>query len=127
MKILDRIKNIVISRKRFFNNKYSLTLLIIALLINLASWLYIFLYIKPQSEPIFLHYNIYYGVDLIGNWYQIYLYIPFIALVVYFINAFISYILYRRDIKLTFLIQGINIFLQISILASTYLIVKQNL
>lgn len=127
MKILDRIKNIVVSRKRFFSNKYSLTLLIIALLINLASWLYIFLYIKPQSEPIFLHYNIYYGVDLIGNWYQIYLYIPFIALVVYFINAFISYILYRRDIKLTFLIQGINIFLQISILASTYLIVKQNL
>ena len=81
----------------------------------------------PQDETIFLHYNIYYGVDLIGGWYQIYLYIPFIALIVFFINVFISYILYKRDVKLTYLIQGLNVFLQVSILVSTYLIVQQNL
>lgn len=127
MLIIDRIKTLVSSRRGFFREKISLYLLISGLVINLISWLYIFINIKPQEEPIFLHYNIYYGVDLIGDWYQIYIYLPLIALVVFFINAFISYILYKQDKKLTYLIEGLNIFLQISVVISTYLIVQQNL
>jgi len=127
MKFFERLKNIFISRKSFFKNKISLTLSISALIINILSWLYIFINIRPQDEPIFLHYNIYYGVDLIGDWYQIYFYLPLIAIIIFFINIFISYILYKRDEKLTYLIQGLNIFLQLSVLISTYLIVQQNL
>ena len=127
MKLFAKIKNIIVTRKSFFRNKISFTLLIIALFLNLISWIYIFVYIKPQDEPIFLHYNIYYGVDLIGEWFQIYFYAPLMGIIICFVNSFISYILYKRDIRLTYLIEGINIFLQLSVLVAIYLIIQQNL
>lgn len=126
MNIIAKIKNIFTTRKYFLKNKKILILFFSSLFLNLISWVYIFLNIKMQSDPIFLHYNIYYGVDLIGNWYQIYIYIPLISIVILFINFLISYILFKRSIVLSYLVLSLNIFLQMLTLTSTYLIVQQN-
>jgi len=127
MNLFHRIKDIIITRKNFFKDKLSLSLLVVGLILNLSSWLYIYLNIKPQTEPIFLHYNIYYGVDLIGEWYDIYLYIPVVLLGIFFINAFFSYILYKRERKLAYLVESLNIFMQLSAVVASYLIVGQNI
>lgn len=49
---------------------------------------------QPQAEPIFFHYNVYFGVDWIGMWYLGYL-IPSSALLIVILNG-----LFIRHIRL---------------------------
>ena len=112
--------------ERLLNDRTSQVLLVIGILLNIASWIYIFINIKPQTDPIFLHYNIYFGVDLIGDWYRIYR-IPLVGVAVYFINLYFSSILYRRERTISYFVIGITIFLQAIVLVSSYLITQQNI
>lgn len=52
--------------------------------------------IKPQEEPVFLHYTTYLGVDFIGAWYLSYL-IPIMSLVFVIINLVIAYVFLNKD------------------------------
>lgn len=73
--------------------KYSLFL---ALLLNIAQVLVLIFGIKPQAEPIFLHYTTYLGVDFIGAWYLVYL-IPIVSLMFVAINLGIVYVFLHKD------------------------------
>ncbi len=66
----------------------------LSLLINIISWLIILTQIHPSSEILPLHYNVFYGADLSGKGYYLYL-IPLAGLALLVIN----YILYRYTIK----------------------------
>lgn len=52
--------------------------------------------IKPQTEPIFLHYTTYLGVDFIGAWYLAYL-IPIMGVIFIAINLGIVYVFLHKD------------------------------
>lgn len=54
--------------------------------------------IKPQAEPIFLHYTTYFGVDLVGAWYLLYA-VPAMSILISVINAVLSNMLARRNSK----------------------------
>ncbi len=54
--------------------------------LNIISWLIIYAQIKPTSEVIPLHYNIFYGSDLSGPGYFLYM-LPLIGLTVMVINS----------------------------------------
>lgn len=41
--------------------------------LNLAQWAYLVLRVRPQSEPIPLHYTIAFGIDRIGPWFSAFL------------------------------------------------------
>ncbi len=70
--------------------------LFFCLLINGTGWGLVIWKIRPSDLPVYLHYNIYFGVDLIGNWYQLYLY-PAGGLLVIVINYLLMFFLYRRE------------------------------
>jgi TctA family transporter len=53
-------------------------------------------FIRPTSEQMFLHYNIIFGIDLIGEWWKLYL-MPAAMLVVIILNFIISYFYYRHN------------------------------
>lgn len=76
-KLLDYLKNI-------------LFLTVLSLVLNIISWLVIATQIKPSSEVIPLHYNIFYGPDIVGQGYYVYI-IPLVGLSILAVN----YGLYR--------------------------------
>jgi len=75
-----------------------LKILIASLLINLIIWVVLFVRIKPTQFPIVLHYNIYFGTDLLGHWQQVFA-LPLIGLIIISINAFLAWLLPQKKLK----------------------------
>ncbi|MFA6391431.1 MAG: hypothetical protein WCW66_01575 [Patescibacteria group bacterium] len=91
--------------------------LLVAMIINLGAWVVLYLYIKPSLDPIYLHYNIYFGIDLIGDWYEIYI-IPLSGLLIILVNYLAGVILYPSNRVLSKLVVlfavPVNIFLTLA-------------
>lgn len=123
---MDVPEEIMGTKISFFKNKNTYLAFLFSLCLNLISWIYLFLKIKPQENPVYLHYNIYFGVDLIGTWYWIF-YLPALGLLILLANFLISKFLYSRMIIVSYLTQWLTFFLQIILLIASLLIVRQNL
>lgn len=124
MSHIVEIKN-EFSNIKFFKSKLNIWFWIITLFFNLLIWIYIYFKIKPQVEPIFLHYNIYFGIDLIGKWYRIYLF-PLSGLLILIINIIFSSFVFKKEKVISNFICLITIAFQIIIFLSVFLIVQQN-
>jgi len=124
--MMQKVKEVVLPGEFFFQNKKNILFLVLGMIINLTSWVYLYIKIKPQEEPIYLHYNIYFGVDLIGQWYQIF-FIPLTGLIIYFINLYFSYIIYKKEKIISYVIIGTTIFIQSILLITSLLVVRLNI
>lgn len=87
--------DLAVPKNDFFRNSIVHWALIGMLFLNIASWIMLFIFVKPNDLPIVLHYNVYFGVDVIGDWRQVFL-LPAIGLVFMIINGMLSYALYAR-------------------------------
>jgi len=56
----------------FWQNNIIRWLIVGNISINIAIWVLLMIFIKPIDAPIILHYNVYFGVDIIGNWKQVF-------------------------------------------------------
>lgn len=86
--------------RRFFANEFlrnpiTQWLLIASLFINIADWATLAFFIRPVDFPIILHYNVYFGVDIIGGWWQAY-FLPFTGAVILLVNAVLAHFFYGR-------------------------------
>ena len=61
------------AKAAFWGNRFFLINLAGSVLLNAIFFALIFLKIKPSADPITLHYNIYFGPDLIGGWREAYI------------------------------------------------------
>lgn len=57
----------------FWENSFIRTFLITSSLFLLTSFCLLLFFIRPREAPVVLHYNVYFGVDLLGAWWQAYL------------------------------------------------------
>ncbi|MDD5032455.1 MAG: hypothetical protein PHR36_05485 [Patescibacteria group bacterium] len=107
----------------FFIRLYFIVLLGINLLIWLAAY---FINVSVSQDLVVLHYNIDFGVDLIGSVKRVYI-IPLLGLIIVLVNAVLTFIFSRRqDFKFfsQLLLAAslvVNIFLLIA-LGSVYLV-----
>jgi hypothetical protein len=92
-------------------------MLIVSLLVNAFNWGAIAYFIRPVDFPIILHYNVYFGVDVIGAWWQVY-FLPLIGLVILSVNTLLGYLFYQQKERIvahllllaTFIVQiGISV------------------
>lgn len=81
--------------QEFFQSALVHWVLIGSLLINAANWGLIAFFIRPVDFPIVLHYNVYFGVDVIGAWWQVY-FLPLVGLVILLVNAVLGYLFYQQ-------------------------------
>src|SRR3989338_10640847 len=81
--------------KLYFKYRLNLVMFILSFLINLSNWIWVVLKIRPQKDLIFLHYNILFGVDYIGPWWQI-IFLPLTGLLILLLNALIGWLLYHK-------------------------------
>jgi hypothetical protein len=85
--------------KEFFRSALVHWVLIGALILNAVNWGLIAFFIRPVDFPIILHYNVYFGVDVIGDWWQVY-FLPLIGLIILMANAILGYMFYQRKERL---------------------------
>lgn len=91
-------KGLKIALKNFFAQDFFRSgvvhwALICSIMLNASSWALLAFFIRPVDFPIILHYNVYFGVDLIGDWWQAY-FLPLIGLVVLATNVVLGFLFY---------------------------------
>ncbi len=79
----------------FFKNSIIHWFIIISFLLNFICWGVLLFFIRPVDFPIILHYNVYFGVDMIGDWWQAY-FLPLITLIITLINTVLAYFFYKN-------------------------------
>jgi hypothetical protein len=82
--------------KLYIKNAPIAGMFVISLLLKIASWVWLLWQIGPQKDYIFLHYNILFGVDLIGPWQKI-LILPGIGLLVLVANTVLAWMLFNKN------------------------------
>ncbi|NMC51300.1 hypothetical protein GYA54_01045 [Candidatus Kuenenbacteria bacterium] len=99
--------------------------LLSSLFFVLLSFLAFYFLLPPQVEPVALRYSIYFGIDLIGQWWSIFLF-PLAGLAITAINFYLAYKLSSRSHTLVgFLVVG-SIAFQIFLIIITLLILLLN-
>ncbi|MBT4277556.1 hypothetical protein HOD96_02295 [Candidatus Falkowbacteria bacterium] len=113
------------SLKFFLKDKTVASILIGSILINLAVWLNL-LRIKKTTELIPLHYNIYFGIDYIGEWHKLFT-IAGVGLLVLLINFLLSLLFYFKDKFIAYTLLITALFVQIILILSSLAIVWINI
>ncbi len=110
---------------KYLRNKVILSLIITDFILLLLGWGFLIWQIKPQAEPLLLHYNIYFGIDAIGSWYQIF-YLPGSATVFFLLNLVLSSIISRKDMVLSYLPLIASLLAELIISVAAVLIILLN-
>ena len=110
--------------QEYFRSHIILWLLVFIFLANLTNWVLLKIFIKPIDFPIILHYNVYFGVDMMGNWKQVY-FLPALGLILFVFNLLLSLYFYKeKDRIASYTLMIASLMVQLSLLvASTGVII----
>jgi len=86
--------------------------IVLALLANVSLWVALFRTVVPTDMPIILKYNIYFGVDAVGNWKSLF-FMPTLAVVLLFLNLVLSRFFYYKERLVSYLFAGAALVLQL--------------
>ena len=105
-------------------------LFIFSVIINIGIWILLWLKMQPQSYlsesgEIPLHYNIYFGIDMIGSWFTVFI-IPLIGLVVIIANNILGYIFYIKDKVISYALIIPELMIQLVLLIASFLLILLN-
>lgn len=92
--------------------------LLFSFLLNVSIWLVLAWASQRLPDLMPLHYNIYFGIDQIGSWYQIFA-MPLYGLVVLAINFFLGFVLFRFEKMISYVLIGGAFAIQILILMAS--------
>ena len=116
----------LVTFKSYWKNKIIMSIFFLSCFMNISLWVFLFKNQKSSDLPIILHYNLFFGVDCLGGYNEIYL-IPTVGAIIIIINTVLGYLLYERE-RLASYFLAFNIFIvQLFLLLAGYLIVKINL
>lgn len=99
--------------------------LIIGILAQIFMWIYLPLNIETDTGSLFLHYNIVFGVDLVGPWWEI-LYVPISGLIILLLNGLFSYFIHKADKLLSRLLFAWAAFSNIFLVVVSILLIQIN-
>lgn len=91
--LVDKIR--LFLARDFFRNRIVFWLLLLNLILNGASWVILAIFIQPIDLNIILHYNVYFGVDLMGSFRQVF-FLPLVGLILWIINSFLAHYFYSQ-------------------------------
>lgn len=96
-----------------------------SLVINLSSWLWMQFRIPQGSYPFILHYNIYFGQDLLGPRYLLFQ-IPLLGLAVLGVNLLLASSLFEKSRSYAWLVLGTTLVIEMIILYASLIVVYVN-
>ena len=97
--------------KSYWESRIVLGLLLSSILANVANWIAIPVFIRPTVPIIILHYNVYFGVDAMGNW----------------INNFLALYFYDNKERITsYVLLATAMMVQLCLLIATFSVIIIN-
>jgi len=99
--------------------------LFFSLTANLFLWLFLLWQVRNFPESISLHYNIYFGIDLLGLRYQTLL-LPALGLIFLVINFLAGLIIFTKERILSYFLAGLSSFEQLIFILAVIFIVLVN-
>lgn len=88
-------KTAFFSSNEFFRNPIFQWVFIASLAVNFINWGALAFFIRPVDFPLILHYNVFFGVDIIGAWWQVF-FLPGMGLFILAVNTFLAFLLFAR-------------------------------
>ncbi|MFH0818705.1 MAG: hypothetical protein V1898_01790 [Patescibacteria group bacterium] len=119
------VKSIFSTVRKLMQDKIFLGFFISGFFINVIIWALLIWQNMPSAESVFLHYNIYFGIDKTGLYNQLF-YLPLFGLIVFFINSVISAIIYSKEKMFCFYLLAGSILTELIILTAVSLILYLN-
>jgi len=86
--------------------------IILAMLANVGLWVVLSLTVAPTDAPIILHYNIYFGIDVLGSWKSLF-FMPALSAALLFVNLVLSRFFYYKERMVSYLFAGTALVLQL--------------
>jgi hypothetical protein len=112
--------------QEFFKNNIIRWLLIGTVLLNLINWTLLAIFIHPVDFSIILHYNVYFGVDLIGDWWQTYV-LPFMGVIFLVVNLILAYKFYKQKERIaSYILLLASLMIQLGLIIASVGIVMIN-
>lgn len=121
---------------KFLDNPYREDLVvkisfILSIIINLVIWLALYFKLHPFSYlteygQIYLHYNIYFGIDNIGYWYVPFI-IPALGLFIILFNNILAYIFYLQEKIISYVLIIFQAALQMVLFAAAIFVILLNI
>ena len=111
--------------KLYLKYRPNLVMLTLGILINLFTWGWIMFQIRPQEELIFLHYNILFGVDYVGEWWKVF-YLPLVGLFIFITNFVVGWVLFHKDKFVSIILNAVSLIAQVFLLVASALLVFLN-
>lgn len=112
--------------QEYFKRTIVIWLVILSLAINLSEWIILKIFVQPVDFPIILHYNVYFGVDMVGNHKSVFL-IPLIGLALFLVNFLLSLYFYRSKERIaSYLLLMTALMIQLSLLVAALSIIIIN-
>lgn len=111
-----------------FRDKFFQIALGLSLIINAGIWAFLYLKFSPLggSENVLpLHYNIYFGVDLIGEWSRVFI-MPLVGVIFIVINFLIADIIYLRDKVIGYFLAGTGLLAQLLLFGAAFMVAMIN-
>jgi hypothetical protein len=118
-------KYTTIFNKSFFKDRLVRFFLLASFLINASIWAILGWGVRYYPESMPLHYNIYFGPDLFGPWYQI-LFIPGLGLCLLLLDFLFALYFFKKNGLLSYLLIGFALWAQIFLLTASSLIIYLN-
>lgn len=123
--LLDKLNEVLASRKSFISDRLNFSSQAVALLVNIIHWAILWLKIKPDEAYVVLHYNVIYGVDLVDRAAFIYM-IPAAALLVLILNFLASNYFFKREKLAGYFLNAAGIAVQLIFFAATLTLIVIN-
>lgn len=102
---------------RLWRDWIAMTILGLAMVLNILVWWFLKKGIKPTPELIPVSYTIF-GINKLGRWYEVFI-LPAIGLFVLLLNLILCFIIYKREKFVVYLLLGSALLIQIFVLISS--------
>ncbi len=109
----------------FFQDKTVRICLVLSLFLIIISLVALYFRIAPQIEPVYLRYSVYFGIDLIGAWWLVFL-LPLSGFLALLLNFYLAYVLFLKSNILSYFLTLTTVALQIFLLIISFLIILLN-
>ena len=123
--MFDCLNHMFYSPKLYLKDWWISTPILGAFFLQVFMWWSLISNIHPDSGQIFLHYNIIFGVDLVGEWWKFFL-LPLSGMLIFLINYLFSFIFYASDKFLARLMSFWVLFIHVFLTVSVVLLVRMN-
>jgi len=105
-------------KDEYFKSPVATWLVISGLVVNVADWLTLRFLLRPVTDAVILHYNVYFGVDMIGEPDQAY-WLPAIGLILFMINFLFSIYFYAKKERIaTHILLMASLMIQLSLMVA---------